>query len=72
MRECWHLLKSENVNLHEMHMHLASECNRNDLTFHIGFTEENYISTKLKECGELFQHCISMLPLLLNYNKKSC
>lgn len=31
-------------------------------TFHIGFTEENYISTKLKEFGGLFPLYISMLP----------
>lgn len=62
MKECLYLLKLDNVNLHEMCIPLASECNRTISTFHIGFTEENYISTTLKELGELFQDCISMFP----------
>lgn len=52
----------ENVNLHKTYIHLSYHCNRMIPTFHIGFIEENYIQTKVKELGELFRHCMSMFP----------
>ena len=72
MRECWHLLKSENVNLHEMYMHLASECNRNDFNFSHWFHRRKLHFNKIKRVWGAFSALHLHAPLLLNDNKKSC
>lgn len=67
-----HLLKSGNVNLHEMYMHLACECNRTDFNFSHWFHRRKVHFNKIKRVCGAFSALHLHAPLLLNHNKKSC